>query len=894
MGLRIGIDLGTTNSVVAIWDIDRARIIDNKEGQPLTPSVVSLRMRENKPIPNAILVGQSALNNMELAPEDTIFSIKRLMGRAWTDENVQKLRKKVPYKIVEPSRGTEDSVNVVMGGREYSPVEISAEILKKLKCDTEFQLHEEVTHCVVTVPAYFSQAQRRATREACMMAGMKVLKVASEPEAAAIASGFLTDKEKDSKFLMVYDLGGGTFDVSLGIISANLFSPLNTGGDMWLGGDNFDEAIENILWKEINQNHKFESKYKNTISATVKINARAAKERLSSDETTDVNVTARKAMDINNNTIGVDIEISRNMVNREYMKLVQDSLQEVQRTIEGLQLEVSQIDYVFFAGNATRMPVVRDAVEKLFGEERILPVYEPKLAVAKGAAFMALKSNYITCQAPDEDNPEIECGEENDLNAVRCKKCKAPLVYEKICRAPDKDNPNKICGTPNEPTALNCRKCGEPLEPPPPPPPPPPISPFWYGIQLSGDEFDVFIEKNEPYPTAQPKIKRRHTTRPNQREVVLPVYACDDRNKFNRASQNHKEGQAIAFLPSSQPQGTGVKISFWLDSDGIFDLDASLDNGKPLNPLVLKGNEGARTLKILDQIRDKLVKVVSDVSSQDLQKLDLKIDEIYSLLQNGRFEEALKKAEELLIINGNGNGDPDELKKWAKNLLMILNDILNEYEWALKLENDNDFRLRDFGLSFREMERIRIVAEGWIDSVEQLNNFLVFGWGFDPEKWTEYKKLRDEIQRALISNAPNLKDLVEQGKKSLDDLPLIVKTERLFRRIIKAKIAPTEEKLADELRRKSDGFLNKLRSGRLPEPREFFDLAECIFEAYKFVILKRGIVCGCGEKIPPDTSICPKCGCSINLLAGSKSMTDPGISLSRPLAGLDSFEVAKT
>ncbi|MCK5652701.1 MAG: Hsp70 family protein, partial [Gemmatimonadetes bacterium] len=231
MGQMVGIDLGTTNTVIAIVDGPRPRVLHTREGKPELRSVVSLRRRrgrKNAPEGDAteILVGDAAYDNWGMAPRDTVLSIKRLMGRGFSDPEIQKVQEWAQFKVVKPSHGTKDSVRVILGDEEYSPSDISAMILKKAKEDAEFRLGEEVTHAVITVPAYFGQIQRDATRIAGLKAGLKVIKVLDEPTAAAIAFG--TESPDDTpRTLLVYDLGGGTFDVSLLMVAGNIFAPLN-------------------------------------------------------------------------------------------------------------------------------------------------------------------------------------------------------------------------------------------------------------------------------------------------------------------------------------------------------------------------------------------------------------------------------------------------------------------------------------------------------------------------------------------------------------------------------------------------------------------------------------------------------------------------------------------
>src|ERR1700674_5753314 len=238
MAKILGIDLGTTNSVVSVMEAGEPTVLENSEGSRLTPSVVAMTKGGER------LVGQIARRQAITNPENTVFSIKRLMGRKYDDPEVQRTMKNVPYKITRAPNG---DVRVVLGGREYSPPEISAMILQKLRIDAEAKLGEKVTQAVITVPAYFNDAQRQATKDAGSIAGLEVLRIINEPTAAALAYGL--DKQTE-EMIAVYDLGGGTFDISILEIGEGTFQVKSTNGDTHLGGDDFDQLIIDWLVDE--------------------------------------------------------------------------------------------------------------------------------------------------------------------------------------------------------------------------------------------------------------------------------------------------------------------------------------------------------------------------------------------------------------------------------------------------------------------------------------------------------------------------------------------------------------------------------------------------------------------------------------------------------------------
>src|SRR5256884_1253452 len=278
MAKVIGIDLGTTNSVIAVMEGGEPTVLENSEGSRLTPSVVAITKSGER------LVGQVAKRQAVTNPENTVFSIKRLMGRKYDDPEVQRTIKTVPYKITRASNG---DVRVVLGGREYSPPEISAMILQKMKVDAEARLGDRVTQAVITVPAYFNDAQRQATKDAGTIAGLEVLRIINEPTAASLAYGL--DKKKD-EVIAVYDLGGGTFDISILQLGEGVFEVKATNGDTHLGGDDFDQRVIDWLIDEFKKDQGIDLRSDQMALQRLKEAAERAKIELSSSLETDINL----------------------------------------------------------------------------------------------------------------------------------------------------------------------------------------------------------------------------------------------------------------------------------------------------------------------------------------------------------------------------------------------------------------------------------------------------------------------------------------------------------------------------------------------------------------------------------------------------------------------------
>ncbi|GAB4406967.1 MAG: molecular chaperone DnaK [Anaerolineales bacterium] len=374
MGKIIGIDLGTTNSVVAVMEGGEPIVIPNAEGSRLTPSVVAIAKNGER------LVGQLAKRQAVTNPENTIFSIKRFMGRKFNDPEVQRAMKVVPYKISAAPNG---DVRVHMGGKEYSPPEISAMILQKLKTDAEAYLGEPVTQAVITVPAYFNDAQRQATKDAGTIAGLEVLRIINEPTASSLAYGL--DKKKDEK-IAVYDLGGGTFDISILDLGDGVFEVRSTNGDTFLGGDDFDQRIIEWVVQEFLKDTGIDLRQDRMALQRLKEAAEKAKIELSSTLQTEINlpfITADAS-----GPKHLVMTLSRARLEQLTADLIERSIGPVRQALADAKLRPEDIDEVVLVGGQTRMPAVQEAVRKIFGRDPHKGV-NPDEVVAIGAAIQA-------------------------------------------------------------------------------------------------------------------------------------------------------------------------------------------------------------------------------------------------------------------------------------------------------------------------------------------------------------------------------------------------------------------------------------------------------------------------------------------------------------------------
>ncbi len=374
MGKVIGIDLGTTNSCVAIMDGSQPKVIENAEGARTTPSIVAFTEDER-------LVGQPAKRQAVTNPDNTIFGVKRLIGRRVDDAEVEKDKKMVPYAIVNGGNG---DAWVEARGEKYSPSQISAFTLGKMKETAESYLGEEVTQAVITVPAYFNDAQRQATKDAGKIAGLEVLRIINEPTAAALAYGL--DKQ-ETQTIAVYDLGGGTFDVTILEIDDGLFEVKSTNGDTFLGGEDFDMRIVNYLAEEFKKENGVDLSQDKMALQRLKEAAEKAKIELSSTSQTEINQPFI-SMGSNGQPLHMVMKLTRAKLESLVGDLIKKSMKPCQAALKDAGLSANEIDEVVLVGGMTRMPKVIEEVTKFFGKEPHKGV-NPDEVVAMGAAIQA-------------------------------------------------------------------------------------------------------------------------------------------------------------------------------------------------------------------------------------------------------------------------------------------------------------------------------------------------------------------------------------------------------------------------------------------------------------------------------------------------------------------------
>lgn len=604
MAKIIGIDLGTTNSVVAHEDHAGVDVVQNRANERSTRSVVGLYARGGE-----ILVGTIAMDNAPRNPENTIVSIKRLMGRFYEDPNVRDIQQRYKYRIVKPDDG--DDVRVMLGDQMLTPTEVSATILRKLKEDAEARLGDEVTHAVITVPAYFSINQRLATRMAGELAGLRVKTIIDEPSAAAMAFG-VDLKPGAMKNVLVFDLGGGTFDISILFISGEMFNQLAIEGDLWLGGDDFDHAIMDYVLKEIQKEYKTDPSNDKKFMLLLKREAEKAKIRLS--EMLSTALVLDSAVSLPNGARGdVDVELSRRQFEDlpitsgtitfggvepaelrvwcEQLKIngtytdhslefgpdtvrnrIKKALLLTRKAMQEARVAKEQLDHVLLVGGSTTIPLVQQMLEEEFGPEKIMRNIDPMACVAFGAGIAAARIPGIICQnvaGKDTNGKELICLESNTPEATACHKCGAQLVAQKTCPQ---------CSYAN---TLDAQRCMNPagcshlfkrMDPG-------NVTAKPTGILAAGDLYEVIVPKSTPYPMPEPVVQMFRTAEGSQKAVRVPIYHAEV-SEFNPKDVTHWLGAADINLEGAHLlAGTRVDVSIGIDRDGCMDVEAIIQDG---------------------------------------------------------------------------------------------------------------------------------------------------------------------------------------------------------------------------------------------------------------------------------------------------------------------------
>ena len=561
----IGIDLGTTNSAMARYDAapGRSEILENSQAQRITPSVVAVRRQKDGR--EQTLVGEPAVRAGTSVVE-TVFSVKRLMGRTVGEEDVEQVCRRFGYRIA-PLSDDDATVTIQMGEHARTPQDISAAILEKLRKDATTRLGQEVSRAVITVPAYFENAQRTATRAAAEAAGLVVGRLIDEPTAAAVAYG-MSDPSADGRRVLVYDLGGGTFDVSvLNMVVDDTghgqFQVVGTGGDNWLGGDDFDDVIAQKVLAEVEAKHRTPAPEDGMFRRLLKQAAEQAKRQLSEVDVGEVGIPAAFRLIDGGPLIDVWVEVTREEFERGIGDLVARTMNEVDKVMADGNFVAEDITDVLLVGGSTLVPAVRSAVSARFGAGKLRAGVPPMECVALGAAVVAATTG-VQCPA---------CETDNDPEATTCASCGHELEG----------------GVATAPMTLYEQ------------------TPMHMGIAaVDGEDLDAFvpiIPKGTPYPLREPM---RQTFTADRRAVRVPVYE----GVHDVASRNRLQGMLEVTLPEGLEAGSEVEVSFGYDQSRILTVAVSVPGTTFRQSETIRTQAPAPATANPDESRDELERTI--------------------------------------------------------------------------------------------------------------------------------------------------------------------------------------------------------------------------------------------------------------------------------------------
>jgi molecular chaperone DnaK len=628
MKKAIGIDLGTSNSVIAFKDIS-VRIYRNKENEELTRSCIGLRENE-------IIVGKIAYETLRKDPINTILSVKRLMGGAIKDKMVQDMIESPYYKfgIAALKGGTEDAVAVILGGKQYTPEQLSAEILKKLKIDAEEKLGDEVTHAVITVPAYFTDKQKNATRKAAQLAGLKVQKLLAEPTAAAIAYGVDNLKAGEAKTVMIYDFGGGTFDLSILNIVDGQYLEAGTGGDRWLGGDDLDRALQSHILNRISKDYnlsnidKILENLKQTdrfkFEAKLREEVENIKMQLSSSMSAQLIMEGFK--DESGDWIDFDLTITREEFEKLAKPFIERTIELIDNLLKEVGYNVSMIDNILLVGGTSCIPLIKQMLSKRYGSEKIKVSEKPMLAVAEGAGILSHRLGN-----------EFEPIEEDGVIAL------GDIVHT--------TNHN-------------------------------------YFIKLK-DDYDRIVEKQMPLPYSSTKTYK--TIVNNQQVVRIGIYANVEDGKMDKMTMG------FYTIEEELPNGSEITFEFNLDLDEIFEVFAYPRGNKTQRRKIVLGR-GGKDSKTLNFLADSLENIFSGDYTHTQQDFFIKsakkeIQKINKIVVDDHDSEKWDEIGTAIFTNYERTSEITDSVDEDQLAILFATILINEYPELIDTEDTHRMKL---------------------------------------------------------------------------------------------------------------------------------------------------------------------------------------------------------
>ena len=632
MGKSIGIDLGTTNSVVAFKDASVRVIATGPNNEELCRSCVAMKK-------DTVVVGNAAYNNWKRYAPNIVVSAKRLMGASISDQQVVRMKENkdmYPYGIAKMSGGTEDSVVIILEGKEYTPEQVSSMILKQLKEDAATKLNDEVTHAVITVPAYFNEKQKTATRKAAELAGLKVQRLLAEPTAAAISYGADKMAADEDKIFLVYDFGGGTFDLSILVASGGTFIESGTSGDRWLGGDDIDRLLSEYVIEEAQKAHGLDiheliedlpEKKKHAFQGEFKLQVENAKKVLSQADKAMVLVTDILE-DEDGEPVDIEVTITREKFESMIRPLVQRTIDLIDELLQKTGYPIETIDNILLVGGSSCIPLVKKMLTEKYGKEKILSSEKPMLAIAEGAAILS-HSLGTEAECP-------HCGQLIPVGTQECPNCHQ-MVDAVATQVPAEEGGVTVSHTTKHKTFIEIRN--------------------------DADETDYkeIIDENMPLPYET--THKFYTMVENQKIVAVKLYSDKENDE--------KERQGIGYFTISQnlPAHSELQFTFRLTEDETMAVKVRVPaTGKTTNVVISRGALDSHCMEIISPTFDK---IVNDSSLSNLKKVEFveKLQKTIDAILNEspspenkkwqEYEEAVKNAE--MVAMAKEDRDPIQL-----------------------------------------------------------------------------------------------------------------------------------------------------------------------------------------------------------------------------------------
>lgn len=652
MAKAIGIDLGTTNSVVAFKDTSVRTITTGPDNEELCRSCVAIDKKTGE-----FVVGNSPYNSWKKYAPNIVVSVKRLMGAGISDEQVQKMKAQkslYPYGIDKLAGGTDESVAVILNGKQYTPEQISAQILRQLKDDASVKLGE-ITHAVITVPAYFNEKQKTATRKAAELAGLKVQRLLAEPTAAAISYGVDKMGKDEEKVFLVYDFGGGTFDLSILVASGGNFIESGTGGDRWLGGDDIDKALMNYMFEQTNKEQNvdvqalieaLDDRKRFAFQGELKKQIESAKKQLSNSKAASIEIFGELETE-DGDIVDIEVGITRDEFENLIRPLIQRTINLVDELLDKTGYPIETIDNILLVGGSSCIPLVKNMLVAKYGEDKILSSEKPMLAIAEGAAILAHSlSDEFECP---------ECGEMVPKECTICPHCGAKL-----------DKMSDDAGAEEPPIMVTY------------------TTKHNYYIKLESGNQKI-IDANELLPFEV--NKKFKTSVDNQKIVELVILSDAEGGTFEKIASG------FFTISDNLPIDSSLTFTFSLTENEELSAKVKIDkSGKTTNIVLGRGNKDS---KCLGAISDSIRGILSDSSISDNKKAEYmsKVQESIEEISKNNFKEDANEWQDIenkINLAQNNAHAPEEADNSVS--LVIAKILLGTFDRFIATDDESEIK----------------------------------------------------------------------------------------------------------------------------------------------------------------------------------------------------------